>query len=62
MNITNPIYTSVSDSCYYCHLTDTGVWLCEDINVWGAIIEALGFGIAIGALIMLILVLLIERM
>ena len=58
VNITNPIYTSVSDNCYYCHLTDTGVWLCEGVNVWGGVIGAFWLGIAIGATLTFVLFLL----
>ncbi len=60
VNITNPIYTSVSDSCYYCHLTDTGVWLCDGINVYGVVGSAFGIGIIIGAIFMLIFFLLVD--
>lgn len=59
MNITNPVYTSVSDSCYYCHLTDTGVWLCEGMNVYGTIGIAFGIGVVVAVGVVLIIILIL---
>lgn len=61
MNITNPIYTSMSDSEYYCQLTETGVWLCKHTDLNGVAITAFGIGFAIGATLMLVLCFLIDR-
>lgn len=61
MNITNPIYTSMSDSEYYCHLTDTGVWLCKHTDLNGVAIGAFGVGVAIATLMLVLCFLLIDR-
>lgn len=61
VNITNPIYTSVSDCSYHCHLTDTGVWLCKHTDLNGVAITAFGIGFAISATLMLVLCFLIDR-
>lgn len=60
VNITNPVYTGVSDCGYYCHLTDTGVWLCKHTDLNGVAIGAFGVGVAIGATLMLVLCLLAD--
>lgn len=61
MNITNPIYTSMGDSGYYCALTETGVWLCKHTDLNGMAIAAFGIGVAVGATLMLALCFLADR-
>lgn len=61
MNITNPIYTSMSDSEYYCHLTDTGVWLCKHTDLNGVAIGAFGVGVAIATLMLVLCFLIVEQ-
>lgn len=48
MNITNEIYTSISTTNeYYCHMTDTGVWLCNPCSSpTGSLVTGAFFGIA----------------
>jgi hypothetical protein len=46
MNITNPIYTAYSDRGYYCHITETGQWICDPSN--GPILDqTMGTGLGI---------------
>jgi hypothetical protein len=61
MNITNPVYTGMSDCGYYCHLTKTGVWLCDSTDITGVAITAFGIGVVIGATLMLVLCLLADK-
>jgi len=61
VNITNPIYASVSDSEYYCHLTKTGVWLCDSTDITGVAITAFGIGVVIGATLIFVVFLLADK-
>ena len=56
VNITNPVYTGVSDCGYYCHLTDTGIWLCD---VSGDPLMLMVIGIIIGVVLFMMFIVII---
>lgn len=60
MNITNPVYTGMSDCGYYCHLTDTGIWLC-DVSGEPLILVIIGIIIGVVLFIMFIVIIAVRE-
>lgn len=62
MNITNPVYTSMSDISYHCELTETGVWVCQNFNESEFIFFAVIIGFCVGLIILIVIILIVSTL